>query len=97
MRLERLRLEFRMKLAAEEMGMIGQLDHLDVSAVRRRSRDAQARGGHLFFIFAIEFVTMPVALADLGFPVNSVCQRSRLDLASPGPQAHRSPQFLNPA
>src|SRR5215469_11850972 len=97
MGLERLGLEFRMKLAAEEVGMIGQLDHFYVSAVRRRSRDAQTGGGQLLLVFAIEFVTMSVALADLGFPVNSVGQRPRLNLACPGPQAHRSPQFLNPA
>src|ERR1700683_2086532 len=33
MRLERLRFEFRMKLASDEIRMIGNLNHLDVRAV----------------------------------------------------------------
>ncbi len=37
MRLQRLRLEFRMELAADEMRMIGQLYHLDVGPIRRRT------------------------------------------------------------
>src|SRR5437773_10320639 len=36
MGLEWLRFELRMKLAADEMGMVGQFDHFDVRAVRRR-------------------------------------------------------------
>src|SRR5437899_662021 len=41
MRLQGLRLEFRMKLAPDEMRMAGDLHHLHVSAVGRRARETQ--------------------------------------------------------
>src|ERR1700679_4390999 len=65
MRLQRLRFEFGMKLASDEMRMAGQLNHLYVGAIRRRSRNPHSRGHHRLFIFSIKFVTMPVPLADL--------------------------------
>src|SRR5271167_1116046 len=43
MRLQRLRLELRMKLASDEMWMVEQFDHLDVGAIRRRAGDAHSR------------------------------------------------------
>src|SRR5258708_26304538 len=88
MRLQRLRLEFRMKLASDEVWMIGQLHHLHVSAVGSRPRNPQSRCDHRFFVFSIEFVAMPVPLADFDLAVNLVGQRVRLDLARPGAQAH---------
>ena len=65
MRLQRLRLELRMELAPDKVRMIRQLHHLHVSPVRRRSGNPQAGRNHRLFVFAIEFVTMPVPLADL--------------------------------
>ena len=64
MRLERLGLEFGMELAAEEEGMVGNLDDLDVGAVGRGAGDAHAGAGEQRFVFAVEFVAMAVALAD---------------------------------
>ena len=43
MRLERLRFEFGMELAAEEPGMVGSLEDFDVSVVGSVAGDAQAR------------------------------------------------------
>src|SRR5271168_3658793 len=41
MRLKGLRFEFRVELASDEMRMIGQFDHFDVSPVGRGTGDAQ--------------------------------------------------------
>src|SRR5690349_17638933 len=94
MRLQRLRLEFRMELAADEMRMIRQLHHLDVSPIRSRSGNLQASCRQRLFILAVELITMPVPLADLRLPINSVRQRSRLDLAIPCAQTHGSAEFF---
>src|SRR5208282_2599992 len=94
MRLERLRLELRMKLAPDEMRMIGQLDHLDVSPVRRRTRDFHTGGCHRLLILAIEFVTMAVPLANFGLAVNSEGESVRFNLARPGAKPHRPAEFL---
>src|SRR5579864_396121 len=40
---------------------------------------------------------MPVALADFGLAIDSVGQRSRLDLAGPRAETHGAAQFLDPA
>src|SRR5437762_5367034 len=50
MRLERLRFELGMELAADEMGMIRQLDHFHVSSIRSRSRNPQPRRRHRLFV-----------------------------------------------
>ncbi len=83
MRLQRLRFEFRMELASDEKRMTGNLHDLDVRAIRSRTGNAQPGGNHRLFIFAIEFVTMPVALADLGLAIHFVRERSRFDFARP--------------
>ena len=77
MRLERLRLELGMELASDEVRMIGNFDHLDVSSVRRRAGNPQAGRGQRVFVFAIEFVAMAMALADFGLAVNLVGQSVR--------------------
>src|ERR1700686_1155688 len=97
MRLERLRFELRMKLAADEMRMVRQFNHLHISAVRSRTGDAQARSSQRSLVFAIEFVTVPVAFADLSLPVNLMRQCPRLDLARPRAQTHGSTKFLDTA
>src|SRR6266571_7712474 len=74
MRLEWLGLEFRMELAAEEPGMLRRLDDLHVVFVRRASRDAQSGWGKNFFVFSVELVAVPVALADLELAVGAVSE-----------------------
>src|ERR1019366_9790125 len=86
MRLQRFRFEFRMELASDEERMTGNLHHLNVGAVRSRAGNAQPGGHHGLFILAVELVTMPVPLADLGLAIHFVRQRSRLDLTRPCPQ-----------
>src|SRR5262249_24354991 len=70
MRLERLRFELWMELAANKVRMVSQFDHLDISPLGSRSGNSQACGGQLFFIFAVELVAMTVPLADFGLAVN---------------------------
>src|ERR1700675_4994245 len=95
MRLQRLRFEFRMELAANEKRMTRNLDHLDISAVRSRAGNAQPGSHHWFLILAVELVTMPMPLADLGLAVHLIRQRSHLDLAWPCSQPHRAAQFFH--
>src|SRR6185437_3476551 len=64
MRLQRLRLKFGMELAPNEVGMVRQFDHFNIRAVWGGTGDSQACRGQLLFIFAIELVTMAVALAN---------------------------------
>src|SRR5690349_1572788 len=65
MRLQRLRLEFRVELAGEKVGMRGQLNDLHVGAVRRAARDAQSGAGQQLLVFAIELVAMAMTFVDL--------------------------------
>src|ERR1051326_7479906 len=81
MRLQWLRLELRMELAADKMRMPRDFNHLYVSCVRRCAGNAEPRAGQHRFILAIELVAMPVALADLILAVDPVRQRARLYLA----------------
>ena len=69
MRLQRLGLELGMELAAQEEGVVGDLDDLDVgpSGVVPVMRNPPR--GQQFFVFAIELVTMAMPFADLGLPV----------------------------
>src|SRR5271165_1200858 len=83
MRLQRFGLELGMELAAQEVGMVGDLHDFDVRAVGRCAADAQPAGGYHAFILAIELVAMAMPLADLVLPVRSVSQRARLEFAGP--------------
>jgi len=64
--LEGLGFELGVELAAEEIGVAGDLDDLDVGGVRGGAAEAQAAAGEKGFIFTIELVAVAVALADLG-------------------------------
>ena len=68
-RLERLGLELGVELAAEEEGMVGDLDDLDVGGVGGGAGEAKAGAGEDGFVLAVELVAMAVALADLGCAV----------------------------
>ena len=65
MRLQRLRFEFGMELASQIPRMIRQFADLDVHAVGRLARQPQAVLGQNRLKFAIEFVAVAMALADL--------------------------------
>src|SRR5581483_5095457 len=61
MRLMRLALEFRMKLAGNEKGMVGQFDDLNQLAVRRETAEDKPAFLETFPVGIIELVAMPVA------------------------------------
>src|ERR1700754_738463 len=71
MRLERLRFELGMELAAEEPWMVRSFDDLDIIFVGSASGDAQAGTGENFFVVAVEFVAMTMAFADFGFAIGA--------------------------
>src|SRR5579862_1239353 len=95
MRLQWLRLELRVKLAADKMWMVGEFNNLHVSSIRSRTGDAQSRGDHRLFIFPVKFVAMAMALADFKLAVNLMRQGTGLYLASPRTETHRAPEFFN--
>src|SRR5882724_13674350 len=68
--LQRLRLEFGMELAADEVRVVGQFDHLHVGSVGRGPGNSHARGNQRLFIFAVEFVSVAMAFADLGLAID---------------------------
>src|SRR5215469_16274518 len=94
---ERFRLKLGMELAANEVRMLGDFHHFHVRSVWCRSREAQSACGQRPFVFAIEFVAVPMAFADLGLAVNSMCQGAGLYLARPCAQPHCSPEFFDTA
>src|SRR6185437_8995280 len=95
MRFERLRLEFRMELAAEVIRMICDLANLDVHAVRRFARDPEAVRSQNFFELAIEFEAMPMPFADFSRPVRLLGKRAGLQHAGPRAQPHSAAQFVD--
>src|SRR6516225_7275504 len=95
MRLERLGLELRMELAAEEPGMIGSLDNLYIILIRRASGNFQSRVHQRFLEVAVEFIAMAVAFADLQLTVGLVRERPWLELARPRTQPHRAAHFVH--
>ena len=97
MRLQRLRLELRMKLAPNKIRMIRQLNHLHIGRIRRRPRNPQPRGYKRLLVLPVKFIPVTMPLADLIFPVDLVSQSARLNLAGPGPQPHRSTQLFHAA
>ena len=78
MRRQRLGLKFRMELAAQKPRMLRRLDNFHVFSVGRPAGDAESRGQQSFFVLAIEFVAVPVALADFRFAVSLRGKRIRL-------------------
>ena len=73
MRLERLGFELGVELAAEEEGVSGDLDDLDVGGVGGGSGETEAAAGEDGFVLAVELVAMAVAFGDLGGAV-SLCR-----------------------
>src|SRR5215472_1740177 len=83
MRLQRLGLEFRMELAAEEPRMLGRLDNFHIIFVWRPSRNFQSRRHQRFLEVAVEFIAMAVALADFELTVRLVRKGARFEFAGP--------------
>src|ERR1700683_1654945 len=82
-RCERLRLKFGMELATDEPGMIRNLDHLDVDAVRGAAGDAEACARERLVVFAVKFVAVAMALGDFRGSISALRERTGLELALP--------------
>src|ERR1700721_3668214 len=95
MRLERLGFELGVKLAAEEEGMLGQLDDLDIGRVRRSASDAQTGAGEQRLVFAIEFVTGAMAFGNFGAAVGLCGFRPGFEEAGPRAKAHSAAHFFD--
>ncbi len=66
-----------MELAADEEGVIAQLDHLDETLVRRCAAQDEARRHKPVAVVVRELITVPVPLADLGRAVRIARKRGR--------------------
>src|SRR5437868_5276197 len=77
--------------------MTRNLNDFYVSSIGSCAGDAQSASGQRALIFAVEFITVAMALADLELTVSFVRQRARFDFARPCAQAHRAPEFFNAA
>src|SRR5579884_4073049 len=95
MRLQRLRFELRMELAAEIPGVILEFADLDIGGVRRLSRDAQAVAGKPLLEIAVELVAVTMALADLRRAVGLRGEASFGQLARVRAQAHGAAQLIH--
>ena len=83
MRRERLRFEFRMKLAAKKPRVVGCFDDFDVVFVGGAAGDAEAGVRQSFLVIAIEFVAVAVAFADFEFAVSFGGERAGFKFAGP--------------
>src|SRR5215210_1121516 len=64
MRVERLALQLRVELNADEPGMVGPLDDLGERAVRAHSREDQAAFLERALVMDVDLVAVAVAFAD---------------------------------
>src|SRR5215470_1159246 len=95
MRFERLGLEFRMELAAEEPRMFGRFDDLDVVLVWGAPGNLEPGRNQRLFVLAVEFIAVTMPLADLELAVSLGSKRARLELARPGAEAHGAAHFVD--
>src|ERR1700752_3091323 len=87
-----------MELTAEEPWMLvaGQLDDLDETLVSRRAAEHQPAFFQSLTKCRIEFVTMPVGLADLfRAAIYLTRERTFLKMTRPGAQTHRATHFFH--
>src|SRR5579863_874910 len=95
MRFQRLGFELGMKLAAQIPGMAGQLANFNVDAVGRFAGQAQAMLLQHGLVFAIEFVAMAVAFADLARSVGLAGEAVLGEQARIRAQAHGAAQLID--
>src|SRR5712691_11559005 len=95
MRLQRLGLELGMELAAQIPGVIRDLSDLDVNGVRRFTREPKSVPLQDVFVFAVEFVTVAMALADFGFSVSGAREAAGCEQARISAQAHGAAQLVD--
>src|SRR5216683_2635285 len=75
--------------------MVGSLDDFDVVFVGRAAGDAKAGGGEDFFVVAVEFVAVTMALADFEFAVGAMGEGAGFEFAGPGAEAHGAAHFIH--
>src|SRR5258706_12552490 len=73
MRLQRLPLELGMELAADEMRLVRQFDHFDVSPFGRRTRNPHPLHHHRPLLFTTEFLRLARARAAFRLPPHAPC------------------------
>src|SRR5687767_4276284 len=95
MRLERFRLEFGVELAAQEPRMVRQFADLDIDSIGSLPGQAQTMAGEDLFVFAVEFVTMAVPLADGIHTVGGAGETTRRQFARISAQTHGPAQFVD--
>ena len=95
MRLKRLGFELGVELAAEEEGVGGDLDDLDVGGVGSGAGETETAAGEDGFVLAVELVAVAVALADFGGAVGLGGQGVGLHDAVPSSEAHCAAHFFD--
>src|SRR5260370_20313387 len=95
MGLQRLGLEFRMKLAAQEEGMCWNFNDFDVGGVGGGAGDAEASAGEDGFVLAVELVAVAVAFAYLCDPVGLSGEGAGFEDAVPGAEAHSAAHLFD--
>src|SRR5689334_6813951 len=95
MGLVRLALEFGMKLAGNEEGVVLQLDDLDELAVGRQAAEDEAGLLEALLVGVIEFVTVPVAFVDHECAVEMRRHGIHGELAGLGAEAHGAALLRN--
>src|SRR5690349_2150645 len=95
MGLVRLALEFRMELAGDKEGMVGQLNNLDQLAVRGEATEHKACLLEPLPVGIVEFVAMPMALLHHKSTVQASCLGSYYQLARLGSEPHCATFFCD--
>src|SRR6201993_168309 len=95
MRGKRLRFEFRMKLAANEPGMLRHFDNFDIHAIGRPASDAETGARQRLLVLAIKFVAMAMALGDFEHSISLMRKRAGLQSARPRPKPHRAAHLVH--
>src|SRR5262245_24304986 len=91
----RLRLEFGMELAGQEVRMIRNLHDLDETPIGGLAAHPEPLLQHGVEVLPVDFVAVAVPLADLGLPVGALGLRPRLQDARPLPETHVPPHPLH--
>src|SRR5579875_605906 len=76
MRSQGARVEFRVELAAEKTGVIRNFHHFHIGAVGRCACNAEPVGNEGLLIFAIELVTVAMALGNLKRSIGAMSERA---------------------
>src|SRR3546814_900442 len=90
MRIERLRLEFRMELHPDKPWMVRALNDFRQHAVGRHARKDEPALFELFEIRAVDLITMAVALADVVGAIDARDMAVRRQLRFIDAKAHRA-------